>query len=509
MKKSFFLLFVSLIIMAFAGCRETENTVDEDTFADNEISDESNDESTDESAVTCTNEWEKAEIIEDPEKFYGFKITTAKRTWKWKTANDIDTVSIMTSGAYKPSFMHITEEGYIILIGGLNGEICAECFNEFMHIYKPDGTLTAYGMTGIANVRADMASIDEKTGDIVILFNFDYTVQDGETYISQDRFFVASFKDSSFKFQAWQIDTENMDMCDDFFVSDGNFHLLCMSYYSKDGSLYDRFKTKIVSGINGSVYYKTSSKDSGPIGGGIFQNTLYVSIVDMDNDTQPYLQKYSTDTLCMEEQIDNAWNDKPIGLGDFKYTENGLYGFTKIIGDDVNIDDLGYFYGYSSAVYIENTATGRHLISAGILSKLDEKGHRTEIDNYEQLLESDGSIYMATSAMGDYDEDGSPTDEELAVMWQSGYELSYNAYITAIDKDWNAYIKPINNGLENSMAFQIAEYDDYIYVAGSYPLVFDPESNDRNLFFSRIKKDLIIKEENLASEKSVRIQKFE
>ena len=509
MKKSFLVMLLVLTVMIYSGCGENSSTTDEDTVVDNEIADEWTDESPDESAVTCADEWEKAEIIEDPEDFYGFKITNVKRTWKWKTENDFDTVSIMTSGSYKPSFMHITEEGNIILIGGLNGETCAECFNEFMHIYKPDGTVTAYGITGLNDAGVDFAAIDETTGEIVILFNPGPTDQVGDTYINQNSAFIASFKDSSFKFKAWQIDTENMDMCDNFFVNDGDFHLLCMSYYSEDGTLYDRIKTRIISGVDGDVYYKTSSKDSGPIGGDLFQKSLYVSIADMGNAPNNYLQKYSTDTLCMEEQIDNVWSDKPIGLKDFKYTEDSLYGFTRILGDDVNIDDLDSFYGYTSAIYIEDADTGKHLISTGILSKLDEKGHRTEINNYEQMLESDGSFYMATSAMGDYDEDGSPTDEELATMWQTGYELSYNAYITAVDKDWNAYVKPINNGLDNSMVFQIAEYEDYLYVAGSYPLVFDPESNDRNFFFSRIKKDSVIKEENKASEKSIRIEKFE
>lgn len=518
MRRSFLLLLASLAVIVLSSCGESENAVDEDASADNEISDESNDESTDEStdepAVTCADEWEKAEIIEDPEKFYDFKISSVKKSWKWDQKNDVETILIMSGKSSNPSFMKIIEDGTIILIGDLNGETCVECFNEFMHIYKPDGTLTAYGITGLYGVRAGRASFDEKTGEIIILFNLGISVQDGDINMVQEKSFIASFKDSSFKFKAWQTDTENMDMCDNFLVSDGNFHLLCMSYYSEDGTSYDRFKTRIISGIDGDVYYKTSSKDSGPIGGDVFQNTLYVSIADMDNVTPNYLQKYSTNTLCMEEQIDNIWNDKPVGFSNFKLTENRFYGFTMVEcdgPDEGTENDLGIVTvsGYGAGIYVEDPIEGNYLISAGILSRVDNKGHRTFIRDQQRILESDGSLYAATSATGDYDGDGSPTDEELAVIWETKYETSYSSYITAVDKDLTAYVKEIKNGLPNSMAFQIAGFENYIYVSGISSQIFDPESIEKNIYISRIKKDSVIKEENKASEKSVRIEKFE
>lgn len=514
MKKSFLVMLLVLTVVIYSGCGENSSTSDEDTVADNEIADESIDESPDESAVTCADEWEKAEIIEDPEDFYGFKISSVKKSWKWDQKNDVETISIMSGKSSRPLFMEITNDGNIVLVGDLNGETCAECFNEFMHIYKPDGTVTAYGITGLSSIRAGRASFDEKTGEIVILFNLGLTIQDGDTYISQDRSFIASFKDSSFKFKAWQTDTDNMDMCDNFFVNDGNFHLLCMSYYSEDGTSYDYFKTRIISGINGAVYYKTSSKDSGPIGGDLFQNSLYVSIANMDNDAPNYLQKYSTDTLCMEEQIDNIWSDKPVGFGNFKYTENRFYGFTMVEcegPEEGTENDLGIVTvsGYGAGIYVEDAIEGNYLISAGILSRVDNKGHRTFIRDYERILESDGSLYTATSATGDYDGDGSPTDEELAVIWETKYDTSYSSYITAVDKDLNAYVKEIKNGLPNSIAFQIAEFENYLYVSGISSQIFDPESIEKNIYISRIKKDSVIKKENKASEKSVRIEKFE
>lgn len=359
-----------------------------------------------------------------------------------------------------------------------------------------------------------MAEIDETTGETVILFSFSFASQENGTYINQDRYFTASFKDTSFKFKAWRTNTDNVDICDNFFVDAGNFYLLCMSYYSEDGTLFDRFKTRIVSGFEGAVYYKTSSEDSGPVAGDLFRNSFYVMIAYMDNDINPYLQEYSNATLCMEEQTDNIWSDKPVGFGNFKYTDDSFFGFSMVDGegpDEGTENELGIVTvsGYGSVIYIEKQSQDSYLVSAGILSRVDNKGHRTIIRDPDQIIESDGSVYAATSATGDYDGDGSPTDEELAVIWENNYDTSFSSYITAVDSDLNAYVKEIKNGLPNSMAFKIAEFDKYLYVFGINSQIFDPESIEKNIFISRVKKDSIIKEENLVSEKSVRIQKFE
>lgn len=512
MKNAFFIPIIALMLVLCQACGDGASSSDEENTPDTEINDEMQSDA-DEEPVNCTDEWEKAEIIADPQKYYGFKVSTVKKNWKWDETGNTETIALMSHSYDRTKFIQIMDDGSIVLIGNLNGERCAECFNEFMHIYYPNGTLKIFGITGIDNSRVESVYQEYGSSEISILFGFSTISTEDASANNGTRYLLASInKETDFRYSAWHTD-ENYDMCGKLSSYKDGFFVTCQtSYLAEDGYNYE--KTRIISGQNGKIYFKDSKENSGPVDSDVFKDQMIVSIINADLNSKNYLQKYSTGTLCLEEQVEEAWNSKPVQIENFKYTSKGFYGFLFIPGDepDEPVDnDLGidFFSGIASGIYVEDMEKGDFLISAGILSRVDNKGHRTFIRGYDQIFESDGTLYFATSATGDYDEDGTPTDEALAQEWETGYDNSFNVYITAIDKNLIPYVMKIDNGLPNTQVFQITGHDEYLYVAGTNSQYFDPEGTDRDIFLSRIKKDSIIKEENLVSEKSVRIQKFE